>query len=273
MATFNYQGKMVFYQVDGSDSSNTLLLLNGIMMSTKSWDPFVETFAKHSRLLRVDFLDQGQSDKMTDNYTQAIQVDLLAALLDHLDLSKVHVAGISYGGSIALQFAAKYGNRVDKLMLFNAVAKTSPWLKAIGDGWNEVAASRNGLAYYHIAIPMIYSPMFYTKRLEWMEERKKLLVPLFSDETFLNAMTRLTKSAETHDVEATLKSIDNHTLIIASEEDYLTPPFEQVRLANALPNASLITFNDCGHASMYEKPDLFVSTILGFMQTKDNYPL
>lgn len=158
-------------------------------------------------------------------------------------------------------------------MVFNATAHTSSWLKAIGDGWNAVAKHRDGEAYYHITIPYIYSPRFYQENLAWMEARKKLLVPLFSDGTFLDAITRLTISAETHDVRDSLSSIEVPTLVVASEHDFLTPPYEQKHLAENMPNAELITFDGCGHASMYEKPKLFTSTIIGFIQAEDNYTI
>lgn len=264
MATFTFNDKTVYYTLDGSKHNDVILLLNGIMMSTKSWEPFVSALTKNHRLLRVDFLDQGQSAKMDTDYTQKLQVELTLALLDHLNVNKVYIAGISYGGSVALQFAASHQDRIKKMILFNAVSKTSPWLKAIGDGWNQVAKTRDGLAYYNVAIPLIYSPNFYTKKLDWMENRKKVLVPVFSDPTFLDAMIRLTKSAESHDVNNALAEIAVDTLVVASEHDYLTPPFEQHYIVNHMPKATLITINDAGHASMYEKPELFTSLLIGF---------
>ncbi len=273
MATFQFREKNVFYDIRGDEFHPVLVMLNGIMMSTKSWDPFVAAFSDKLRLLRVDFLDQGESDRMIKPYTQAVQVDMLLALLDHLKLERVHLAGISYGGSVAMQFAAAHPGRVEKLMLFNVTAKTTPWLKAIGDGWNAVAASRDGNAYYHIAIPYIYSPGFYNQHIEWMDARKDKLVPLFSDVGFLDAMIRLTQSAESHDVASQLPLMRMPTLVVASEHDFLTPPSEQRIIARAMPHAAFVMFEDCGHASMYEKPSLFVSTILGFVYEDGTYTI
>jgi pimeloyl-ACP methyl ester carboxylesterase len=273
MARFTFKNKSIYYTIEGNEHDDVILLLNGIMMSTKSWEPFVKGLTKQHRLLRVDFLDQGQSDKMDEEYTQALQVDVTLALLDHLALDTVYVAGISYGGSVALQFASRHQDRIKKMILFNAVSKTSPWLKAIGDGWNQVAKTRDGLAYYNVAIPLIYSPNFYTKKLDWMENRKKVLVPIFSDPSFLDAMIRLTKSAETHDVNDALETIEVETLVVASEHDYLTPPFEQQYIVDHMPNATLITINDAGHASMYEKPELFTSLLVGFAFKHPQYKI
>ena len=267
MSIFKYQDKEIFYTIDGliSDDLEIIIILNGIMMSTVSWEIFVKPFSKNNTLIRFDMFDQGQTSKQTENYTQDIQVELLKGLLDFLKVKKANIVGISYGASIALQFAAKHEEYINKLVIANVVAKTSPWLKAIGEGWNEVAKSRNGLAYYNISIPYIYSPQFYTKNLDWMEERKQMLIPIFSNDIFLDAMERLTKSAETHDVVKHLESIKSETLIISSEEDCLTPVFEQVFIDKLLKNSNLVIIPECGHASMYEKPEVFTSLTLGFI--------
>lgn len=273
MAIFKYKNFEIFYQFDGLIDNPKMVILNGIMMSTKSWEPFMDSFKENFYVLRYDMIDQGQSSKNTEPYTQKLQVDVLHALLDYLAIEKIHVVGISYGGSVALQFASYHQEKIDKMIVLNAVAKTSDWLKDIGRGWNEVAKTKDGLAYYHITIPFIYSPHFYNKHIEWMEARKKILVPIFSDETFLGAMMRLTTSAETHDVIKALPTIKTNTLIVSSDLDYLTPPHEQVFLKTHLENAKLITFNGCGHASMYEQPELFVSTVKGFLLDHKSYKI
>jgi len=263
MPIFNDVHGDIFYEVTGEGP--LLVLLNGIMMSTKSWEMFVKPINTHLSLLRLDFYDQGQSSNHLKPYDLSLQVDLLERLLNHLNAEKVHIVGISYGASVALQYAVKYPKKVSSLMVFNGVAKTSLWLKDIGLGWNEVAKLKNGLAYYHVTIPTIYSSDFYQKNHEWMQSRKKILVELFNDESFLNRMIRLTNSAETHDVEDALINLEMPVCVVASENDTLTPPFEQKNIASRLKNPTFILFPNAGHASMYEVPELFVSTILGFV--------
>lgn len=276
MSIFNYQGKDIYYEIDGTldTNSDVIVILNGIMMSTQSWVPFIENFSKNHVVLRYDMFDQGQSARINESYTQVIQVELLKDLLEYLEITQANIVGISYGASIALQFAAKYPSMIKRMVVANVVAKTSPWLKDIGDGWNEVAKTGNGLAYYHITIPYIYSPQFYTLHNDWMEKRKEILVPLFSTREFLDRMIRLTKSAETHNVIKDLSCMKTPTLIISSEEDYLTPPFEQKYLYEQMSNAELISIPNCGHASMYEVPKTFTALVLGFFgQSKLDYQI
>ncbi len=273
MSAFKFQGRNIFYTLDGQADNPPLVILNGIMMSHKSWEMFIPALKQHFHVIRLDMLDQGESDKMEGDYHQKLQADMLAGLIDHLNLDKVHIAGISYGGNVALQFARHYPEKIVKMVLFNAVAKTNAWLRDVGRAWNRIAKSRDGEAYYHAAIPLIYSPTFYTKRIEWMEARKETLIPVFSTPAFLDAMTRLTRSAESHDVSDALHEIKTPTLVVAADQDELTPPHEQRKIVTTMPNARLITFHETGHASMYERPELFTMTLIGYLLHPDDYAI
>lgn len=268
MSHFWINDKKVYFEDEGS--GKPIILLNGIMMSTRSWAPFVESFKANNRLIRVDFFDQGQTDKLIGaSYTHQIQVDLLKSLFDHLKLEQASIVGISYGGEIAIQFAIKYKHLVDRLVLFNTAAYTNPWLKDIGRAWIAAGKTRNGEAYYNTAIPVIYSPLFYETNQAWMQNRKKVLIPVFSNELFLDQMERLTLSSESYDVKEQLQEIEAETLIISAEEDYLTPVDNQKFVAERIKHSHWVKIPGAGHASMYEKPLLFTTLCLGFINAKD----
>lgn len=268
MSNFKFLEKNIYYVVDGI--GKPFVILNGIMMSTKSWQPFIRSFSAQNMVIRLDFLDQGQSDKLGGTaYDQSLQVEVLKALVEHLRLPKISVVGISYGGEVALQFAAKYPELVDRLVLFNTTAYTSPWLSDIGKGWIAAGKTRDAMHYYYVTIPVIYSPIFYEKRLDWMRRRETALQPVFSNPDFLEAMERLTNSAEHHNLVADLDKIVAPTLIVSAEQDYLTPMHNQELLYKRLKNAQWIKIPGSGHASMYEKPLLFTTLILGFVNALD----
>ncbi len=270
MIILNYNGKNSFDEWDGEPLKPKMVILNGIMMSTKSWIPFMDTFKEHFYVLRMDFFDQGASHKLIgESYTHEIQIDLLKELFDHLQIKKINIVGISYGGNAALAFACKYQDYVDRLMLFNSSAYTTPWLKDIGDGWMRAGATRNGALYYKVTIPVIYSQKYYDEKLEWMRARERVLLPIFSNPDFLDAMERLTLSAEAYDVREQLSSLEIPIMIISAEQDTLTPMKDQEYLYNHLKNVNWIKLPDVGHASMYENPIVFTSLITGFFLVKD----
>ncbi len=269
MATFQFQGKEIYYDVKGE--GRPILFLNGIMMSCASWEAFVSSMTERNTFIRVDLLDQGNSARMTEEYTQDLQVEVVHALLQELKLDKVTIMGVSYGGEVGMKFAIKYPQEVDRLVLANTAACTSNWLRDIGNCWNRVGDTLDGDAYYDLAIPVIYSPNYYERKAEWMANRRKLLVPLFSTEEFQSRMKRLVNSAAAHDCRQELDKIQAPTLVVSSQYDFLTPLHEQEYLVKNIKNVCHTIIPDCGHASMYEQPMLFTSLVLGFANTSAEY--
>lgn len=267
MSILKFKNYSIYYEVNGI--GEPILILNGIMMSTKSWEPFVNSLSKHSQLIRVDFLDQGQSSRMSESYTQSIQVEVVLALLDHLKIAKINLVGISYGGEVSVLFASMHPNRVKRLLLFNTTAYTSPWLAELGHQWNSIGRLRDGKLYYQATIPVIYSPSFYEENLSWMKKRESILEPIFTNAVFLDAMERLTNSAESYDSRSIINNITAKTLIVAADEDYLTPMANQKELQHLITDSKLVIIPGVGHASMYETPMLFTSLVLGFVLTED----
>jgi pimeloyl-ACP methyl ester carboxylesterase len=263
MAEFEFQNKTVYYESYGA--GEPILLLNGIMMSTKSWAPFVENFSQNNRLILVDFFDQGQSARMTGAYDHGIQIALTGALLDHLGLKRANICGISYGAEVGLGFAVKHPERVRRLALFNGAARTAPLLADIGRAWNEAARLEGGLAYYLAAIPVIYSDTYYERRKDWMDKRREALVPFFGNPEVKERLVRLTNSSENFNVVDELSRLDMPVLVVSAEKDYLIPLREQETLLKGIKSAHHAVLPGCGHASMYEKPLLFCALALGFI--------
>lgn len=258
-----YDNKKIYYEVYGE--GEPLILLNGIMMNHVSWKFFMPQLSKNKKVILFDFLDQGKSDKLQDvEYNHSIQVDVLKALINHLNINKANILGISYGGEIALQFAIKYPDKINKLLIFNTTSYTTPWLKDIGRGWINAAETYNPEAFYNVSIPYIYSPLFYTNNYEWMEKRKNMLYNVFTED-FLDAMVRLIISSEGYDIRHKLKEITVDTMIVGADYDFVTPLFEQEYIHQNIKGSKFMMIKNCGHASMYEKPNEFVSIIDGFL--------
>lgn len=258
-----YNNKKIYYEAYGE--GEPLILLNGIMMSHLSWKLFIPELSKDKKLILCDFFDQGKSEKLEGvDYKHDVQVEILKALIDHLRIEKANICGISYGGEIALQFAIKYQEHVNKLLIFNTASYTTPWLHDIGRAWINAAKTYDPDIFYHVAIPYIYSPLFYTENYRWMEKRKELLQDVFTED-FLNAMVRLTQSSEGYDIRNSLKEIKVDTLVVGADYDYITPLVEQEYIHSNIKDSQFMVIKNCGHASMYEKPNEFVALVNGFL--------
>jgi proline-specific peptidase len=258
------KGQNIYYEIYGK--GEPLVLLNGIMMSTASWKPFIEVFSQDYELVLVDFLDQGQSDKATDYYTQDVHVEMLKELFSSLGFNKVNMVGISYGGEVALRFAVKYQEKLSSLVLANTTAYTTEKLKDIGEAWIYAAKSYNGFTFFKEVMPYVYSDDFYENNIKWLKEREKLFNDILTKEWY-DGFIRLVKSAEDLNINDELDKINVPTMIIGAEKDTTTPIKFQEEIKKRIKNSRMVIIKDAGHASMYEKPYEFASIVIGFLKT------
>ena len=86
------------------------------------------------QLVGVDFLDGGRADDGRPEriVTTHDQADALAAVLDSLDIDRVHaIVGASYGGMVALAFAERYPDRLERLIVIGAAHEAHPMSTAL----------------------------------------------------------------------------------------------------------------------------------------------
>lgn len=265
MAILKTKNGKVYYEIHG-ESEKTLMILNGIMMSSSSWKPFLSYLVKHVKVVLVDFFDQGKSDYLDTVYDQNIQSDLVHDVINGLELEAVTLLGISYGGEVAMNFVTRYPGILEKLILANTTAYTGKQLKAIGESWVHAASTYDGKTFFKATIPPIYSTGFYESRADWLDAREKMFDQLF-DERWYEGFIRLVRSAETHDERENLKHFKVPTLIIGASEDVITPLSCQRELVEGILDSKFLVIENCGHASMYEKPVEFFSSVIGFIYT------
>ncbi len=100
-------------------SGPPLVLLHGLVGSLRNWDRNLQALAEHATVYALDLPSMGWSDrlKVTDG-TLAGSADEVAACMDALGIGRAHIAGHSRGGAVAMKLAARYPERVDKLILF-----------------------------------------------------------------------------------------------------------------------------------------------------------
>ncbi len=257
------QGKNMYYETYGE--GEPLVILNGIMMSTGSWALFVDVFSSKNKLVLVDFIDQGQSDKAEEQYTQDMHVEMLRELFSVLNLDKVHLMGISYGGEVAQRFALKYQDMLLSLILANTTSYTNHILKDIGDGWIYAAKTYDGSTFFKVTMPYVYSPEFYEANITWLKEREKAFSVSLKPEWY-EGFIRLVRSAEDLNITEEISKIKVPTLIIGAEYDITTPLRCQEEIQKRIPDSKLIVIKGSGHATMYEKPYEFISAVLGFVE-------
>src|SRR6201986_1914512 len=129
-------GARLAYEVTGQGPA--VVLVHGFGLDMRMWDQQVGHLAARFRVVRYDcrgFSASGPLDPAVP-YTHA---DDLVALLDHLDIGDAVLAGLSFGGRVALQAALAAPHRVRGLALLDAVLDGVPWDPASARALDEVA--------------------------------------------------------------------------------------------------------------------------------------
>ena len=102
----------------GPPDAPALVLLHGFGSSLHTWDAWAKGLATTHRVVRIDLPGSGLSPPdPAHDYRDERSLDMLIALMDSLGLQRTSLVGHSMGGRIAWTFAAKFPERVDKLVL------------------------------------------------------------------------------------------------------------------------------------------------------------
>jgi haloalkane dehalogenase len=104
-------------------SGRTALFLHGFPLNGFQWRGALERLSPYRRCIAADFMGLGYSEIPDgQNLEPGQQVEMLAALLDRLFISKVDLVGNDTGGQVAQLFVARYPSRVRTLLLTNCEA-------------------------------------------------------------------------------------------------------------------------------------------------------
>jgi len=110
------QGYNIHYVEAGE--GQPILLIPGAFSTYRHWNKIIPFLSRHYKLLCIDYLGVGDSDKPRSGFKYTIeeQADLIANMMEKLQIPKVHIMGVSYGGAMALNIAARYPEKVDKII-------------------------------------------------------------------------------------------------------------------------------------------------------------
>ena len=105
-----------------------LLLIPGAFTTYRTWNRIFPELARHNRVLAVDYVGVGDSDKPERGfgYTVEEQADVMAEMIGALRLSRVNVVGASYGSAVALNLAVRYPDLVNKVVCIEGGALITP---------------------------------------------------------------------------------------------------------------------------------------------------
>jgi pimeloyl-ACP methyl ester carboxylesterase len=118
-------GEDKFTEVDGYvlhyievGKGHPVILIPGSFSTYRAWNRIIPLLSERYRLLALDYLGTGDSDKPTKRFRYTIeeQADLIAKMIRKLGIGKVHLVGGSYGGAIALSLAVRHPDLISKVV-------------------------------------------------------------------------------------------------------------------------------------------------------------
>ena len=270
MAVANVNGVRLYYELSGAGKV-PLVFVHGSWGSHHNWDLVVPGLVESFQVLTYDRRGHSESERRREQGSVREDVADLAALVGHLGLGPAWVAGNSFGASITLRLAGERSELFRGVIaheppLFSLLANDpslAPTLdevgKRIGAVVERIASGDDAGAAEQFVETVALGPGTWDQ------------LPTDFQQTFIkNAPTFLD---EAHDPDqlafdlAWIRGFARPSLLTTGDQS--PPPFAPVveKIADVLPNASVLTFPGAGHIPHVTHPDAYVAAITAFIRT------
>lgn len=243
-----------------------IVLIPGVQGRWEWMRPAVNALAKHHRVITFSLCDERSSpfpcdpSKAFDNF-----VDQVETALDRAGVEKAVIAGVSYGGLIAAEFAARFPARVSGLVLANALHKS----------WEPNPEQRRFLS-----APLLMSPLFVASAPRRMRQEMTATFPEFAARAKFSVtyglsvigalaspvkMARRIEWATRHHFADT--PIDAPALIVTGEPglDQVVPVDVTCRYLSDIRSATHVVLPRTGHNGLVTRPDAFAGVLERFV--------
>src|ERR1700760_5136189 len=122
------------YEISGPETGPVYVLVNGLTQYSELWATYRATLVTQNfGIVTFDLLGQGESDKPTLFIGQDDHVAVLRLLIEKLGNRPIFLAGISFGGIIALRYAIEHGDTLAGLVPMSTFSELPPQLALLGN--------------------------------------------------------------------------------------------------------------------------------------------
>lgn len=264
MSFLTLDGAKVAYEERGK--GEPVVLVHGWGSSRKQWLLNLKALAPRFRTIAVDLPGYGESEESECTYTLDGMASFLASFTSALRLPSFYLVGHSMGGCISIRYTALNPEKVRKLVLVSTPTHSaSMGMRVLLPG----AALFTSLTYR----------MRNENMLKWMFYRG-VYAPEYQDLDFVRtnaranglatrrALSESTRMVRRMDLAEELRGIAQPTLIVFGDKDKSVNPREALRQRDLLPNPYMTVLTACAHCPPYERPELFNTVVLDFLQAE-----
>ncbi|HYA89871.1 MAG TPA: alpha/beta hydrolase [Thermodesulfobacteriota bacterium] len=254
-----------------------ILLIPGAFSTYRHWNRVIPYLSEHYKLLCLDYLGVGDSDKPKSGfgYTIEEQADLIVKMIEALQIQEVHILGVSYGGAIALNLAARYPEKVDMIVSIegNGIKHQNVPYKPMKGllGWPVFGELSVGVIRSGIADKLVAKSVMGKAWEQMSEAEKKEIVEIMAqnNKTASRVSWRLiSQTIETSkDFSDQAKTIRSPVLYLYGADSYYHGMAETNAefLKHYLPNVEIVRFNDGIHDLELQKPKEVADIVLQFL--------
>jgi 3-oxoadipate enol-lactonase len=243
---------------EASGAGEALVFIHGFSLDRHMWQPQVEAFGGHHRVIRYDLRGHGDSAAASEPYTG--HEDLLG-LLDALRVDRATLVGLSAGSELAINFALTYPDRVARLVLASPGlggyrGSPLPWMQPVLDAAMAGDAERAARQWTKTPLMQLVSGV----------ER----APLVAGIVMRNARLWTSKRTElplSPPAVGRLAAITCPVLVVLGENDQ--PHIREIAraIADGIPAAALTVIPRAGHLVNLDSPDAFNGVVGAFLDT------
>ncbi|WP_281301245.1 MULTISPECIES: alpha/beta hydrolase [unclassified Iodidimonas] len=261
-------GTSLHYRDQGPSLAPALLLLHGTGSSLHTWEPWVEALSHSYRVISMDLPAHGLTGKTAENdYSTEGMVRAVHSLISQLGIERLVIGGNSMGGKISMAYALAYPQKIAGLVLVDSagfVPENSPeptlplgfkLAKLPGISWIMETITPRSMIKQGLETAMANDDLVTNAMVDrsWhlllMDGSRKALLDYFSH---INERVDPSK-------------ITAPTLIQWGREDRMIPLSVGRALERAMPNATLVVYDDLGHIPMEEDPQRTVQDVRMFL--------
>ncbi len=251
---------------DAQTDAPAVVLLHGFGSSLQTWDAWAQGLAATHRVVRIDLPGSGLSppDPARD-YRDERSLQLLSALLDDLGLKRVSLVGHSMGGRIAWTFAARFPERINKLVLVAPDGYAS-----FGFEYGQPMEVPATLGLMRHVLPKPLLRMNLKAAYAQPESLSDAVTTRYHDLILAPGARQamLDRLAQTvlQEPGPLLRQIQAPTLLVWGEADAMIPVSNASDYLQAITGSRLVSWPQVGHLPQEEAAQLSLKAVVDFLR-------
>lgn len=241
-----------------------VVLIHGYPFNRSLWNEQVEALSSSYRVVAPDLRGFGETDASGGPATMNRMAQEVAQLMDHLEIPRAVIGGLSMGGYVALAFYKQFASRVRAFILADTRAQAdTEEAKQTRAQQADKALSEGMAGIADAMLPKLLTPETVSKHPDIVKRVRDMMLKTKPE----GAAAALLGMAERDDQTALLPQISSPTLILVGAEDAITPVADSEKMHDAIAGSRLVVLEHAGHVSNLERTEQFNKALLDFLKT------